>query len=502
MNEGAESARATPANAVRRMLELFDLRQIEYCHWKSNEHAVAAIMGDTDLDLLFNAGQRALVEEVLTSIGFRVLKAAEHARYPGIVDYVMLDADALRMIHVHAHYQLRLGEKFVKSYHVPWERLILTTRIREPIAGIYATRPDVEAVLLIVRFVLKLRFRDRVGAILGKWKPDSDFVRELAWLLRRSSPEEISAVARELIGEATSALILSFLSTGSLDGGSVWRLRKAVKRDLALHRTLNSFQAGCVAARREILLYWLAFRRRILGQTVPMRRTNPRGGLIVVLLGTDGSGKSTAVRELTRILARKIDVMNVYFGTGEGAGLLLRAINAIRGGSAKRSNAGMKGTRTGRRGIASQIALAAWSVLAARAKRRALRKAVRAKASGQIVLCDRYPQRQFPRIGDGPVLGDIGASSPFLLRWASRFEKKVYDQIAAVPPDIVFKLKVSAATAYARKPGQPSIAVLEQKLEIVDALNFPRAVSVQIDAEQPLNRVLSSISAPLWSRYP
>ena len=59
--------------SIKQMLDAFEDKNIKYCHWKSNEHLESALMGDTDLDMLFFSEQRSKLDEVLNAcdlIGF------------------------------------------------------------------------------------------------------------------------------------------------------------------------------------------------------------------------------------------------------------------------------------------------------------------------------------------------------------------------------------------------------------------------------------------------
>ena len=49
----------------------------------------------------------------------------------------------------------------------------------------------------------------------------------------------------------------------------------------------------------------------------PWNRRPAAGGLVVALVGVDGSGKSTLLSALTHWLGAKVDVLPVYFGTGD-----------------------------------------------------------------------------------------------------------------------------------------------------------------------------------------
>lgn len=55
--------------SIKKMLNNFEKYDIQYCHWKSNEHIDEALEGDTDLDILFSSNQRILLEKVLAESG-------------------------------------------------------------------------------------------------------------------------------------------------------------------------------------------------------------------------------------------------------------------------------------------------------------------------------------------------------------------------------------------------------------------------------------------------
>jgi thymidylate kinase len=488
---------------VQRMLFLFDQRQVRYCHWKSNEHAVAAIRAETDLDLLFDENQEELVTEILQSLGFRFLKAVEFASYPGIVDFVALDCSVMRMVHVHAHFRLQLGEKFVKSYRLPWERTVLETRIRHESCEMYSAKPELEMLLLLVRGALKLRWRSRLAALVRKRRPSADFVREFEWLRQRIDLEQLRTIASTLLGASSAEAIVESVKKGP-KFEELLRLRTDLVARVKQYRTVSSTGAFLCAVRRELLLYWRLLLRRKLNYPVPVRRTNPRGGMVIAFLGVDGSGKSTIVKELTRVLSQKVDVVNVYFGTGDGASGLVKQLKKLRERRLYKSKKLSQAVAVPkRRGMFYRPLLVVWALAAAWEKRSVLKRMLKARRCGQVVVCDRYPQSQFAQIGDGPILQQEELLTSSFMRLFAGVEAAVYRSFSVYVPDLVVKLKVSATTASTRKPGQPSMEMLRRKIEIVEALHFDSRVAVvTIDTERPLDDVLRDIGNEIWARYP
>jgi len=64
-------------------------------------------------------------------LGYKRFIAQAWARYPGIEDWIGFDEETGQLAHVHLHYQLVLGRKYVKEQHLPWEELVLDTAVQD-----------------------------------------------------------------------------------------------------------------------------------------------------------------------------------------------------------------------------------------------------------------------------------------------------------------------------------------------------------------------------------
>jgi hypothetical protein len=117
----------------------FHNKGIRYCHWKSNEHLEAALLGDTDLDILFDGDQRQEIVSILNNSGFKLFKAASQREYSGIEDYIALDYVSGKVFHLHSHFRLSIGENYLKSYQLNFESLVLESRLFDENAGVFVT---------------------------------------------------------------------------------------------------------------------------------------------------------------------------------------------------------------------------------------------------------------------------------------------------------------------------------------------------------------------------
>jgi hypothetical protein len=230
---------------------------------------------------------------------------------------------------------------------------------------------------------------------------------------------------------------------------------------------------------------------------VPRRRVRHDHGVIVALLGIDGSGKTTLTRRILADWESKIDIELVYFGTGDGPRSLLFWLASIPGRLGGRKHRGpdlrsVIDTRPGWRGVSR-------AVLAARQKRQYMRWARSLRGRGVIVLCDRLPQNQTAGFNDGPLLAEYVGSGPLLKTQAARYEARIFDELVRPGPDAAIRLKPSIDVALARKPGDAPREVLERKLEGLLALEFPAATTAPIvDADGEVPALLLEVKRQVW----
>jgi len=488
--------------------------QVRYCHWKSVWGIERSLAGDTDLDLLIDRRQCRYAQEVFARCGFKRFMATEATGYAAVEDYVGLDAGAGRLVHCHVHYRLILGEPNLKSYRLPWEKLLLDTRRLDAATNVYVAEPNLEMVLLFVRFSAKLRWRDIVAHLFGHNWVDV-VMPEYLWIRDRIDVENCVALCRDLLGEP-AAIALRELLDGPITLDRILRFKSRAARRLQLFRRYNAVTRVLLRWRRELASVRGAIGQRLLSARGPQRRSVPTGGLLITFLGSDGSGKSTLAHDVATLFAGKLDVLLLYFGSGSGPSSWLRSpLNALRAIAAylrllptgqglpaelngNGHGNGKTGTHSQRRGVVFTLALIVWALVLAREKRRKLLDAWKARDSGVIVLADRYPQSQIAGFNDGPLLSHFLRHRNWLLRWIARHEARPYRWAEEFPPDVVIKLNVSPETALERKPDM-KLRQIVRRIKAVRDLSYPFPVSVaEIDANRPLATVRADVCRVVW----
>ena len=215
---------------------------------------------------------------------------------------------------------------------------------------------------------------------------------------------------------------------------------------------------------------------RIFGIFWPKKRINPREGLVVVVTGSDGSGKSSTIKVIDEIFSRKLDVEVIYLGLPKSEksrnSIFVKAIYFIK---LKRC----------------------WNLLV---KWIRIRKVFKMKQYGMMVLCDRFPQAQYPGFMDGPLAANWLSSKNPLKKWFSQVESKIFQTSQSMKIDLVIKLDIDPQTSHTR--GLLPLETATKKTQIVKDLKFPGAGEIQtIDTvKNSLNEVVNMMINNIWEK--
>ncbi|MCP4247047.1 MAG: hypothetical protein GY778_08350, partial [bacterium] len=220
---------------------------------------------------------------------------------------------------------------------------------------------------------------------------------------------------------------------------------------------------------------------------------------VIAVVGTQGAGKSTITTALTEWLAPKTDVLPIYFGSGDGPSSVIRWPMTVakrlylarrRGGSGPTTERISRRPGGGVRGL--------WSLTLAVEKRSKLRRMVKGRSRGLIVICDRYPQAHQPGLNDGPLLSAWAQSGSRLLRRLADWELSIYEEAGRLGPDVVVRLLLATDVALEGRPGHDP-AELEYRNEIVKrSYAAARRMVIDVDAGQDLETLVRDLKHRLW----
>ena len=491
-----------PLEIAYKLFEVFEQAGIKHCHWKSNQHLDDALAGRTDLDLLVARSHAVLCEEVLGSLGYKRLVSQPWARYPGIEDWIGFDERTGKLAHVHLHYQLLSGRRFVKEQHLPWEDLILETAVKDPRFRVFMADPSLEVVLLMIRIALKTRTLDLMAAILGRRFLPKNIKDEFIYLQERIDEETVQRYAIDLLGDEQGEKVSTAVSQGLVERpDAMLHVKSAINQAIGKYRRQSRVETAVLYRLRLWRLLFAKVRRR-LGLFTQTGKCLHTGGAVVAVIGSDGTGKSTLSEELRRWLSWKVDAHRLYLGSGDGSvgwttrGLKHLASMLVGKKRAKRVTYAAVSKNSPPKPLYKELGAGLLALSVANGRYEKLLRAKRVQANGGISICDRYPQDQFMGIYDGPRL-QSGKYRSRIGKYFAQREATKYELMAQMSPDIVIRLHVPTEVALDRKPDH-KVENIREKGEITHKLDFARSKVVDIDASRPIEEVIRSVKRAVW----
>jgi thymidylate kinase len=456
------------------------------------------LCGEADLDLLIARNDQHCAQAILLEQGLKLFRDVANRDHPAVSSYLGYDEPSRRIVHLHLHFRLVVGEKLLKNYRLPWETAILDRAVLHPTLPIRVLDPVSEALLLVARAALELRWTDPVA--LRHW---AETKRKFELDRERLSARLDRMTLRNRAGEAFVDDLADMVSDAVFCGRPFerqGRLRRRIRGELAAHRAYNAGEARLRSWTRAVLWAAGAFNKRVLHAPRPWSRRAPGGGCIAAVIGVDGSGKTTVVAAIRAWLGSEVDVVPVYFGTGAGRpSPLLMPFKIMVPVITRFLRTKPRGASHGRisdrdPGPLYSLLMMVWAAAVAMEKRIKLWAAHRGASRGLVVVTDRYPQNEDVGYSDGPLLPRV-TRAPL---WLRRFEARAYTLARRLPPDLVLKLEVTPETAARREPDMDPAAI-RQRIEAARRLAFPGARVVRIDAERPLEEVIRSVKREIWS---
>lgn len=484
----------TPSGALDLVIRLADgLRDagVDYCHWKSNESIARSLTGENDLDLLIARRDASRFVSVLSGLGFKLAHPPLERQLPGILDYYGLDETSARIVHVHAHFQLVLGDDMTKNFRLPIEDAYLESCTRKGPLPLPAA--EFEYLVFIPRMVVKHCPWDALLARKGRLTPSER--RELEDLERRLDPSRLALLRREHLPFIDDRLWTMCREAIAAESGP-WVRAVAGRR---LTRALQG-HARATAATDLRLKMW----RRLLSRVrtalpgPPPRKRPASGGLVIAVVGGDGSGKSSTVEMLVDFLARDFTTRRFHLGKPTPS-LTTRAIK--RPLQKLRNRGAFTATRlppwadfeqTGYPGFTFVL----WHVLTARDRYLEYRRLRRATGRGAVAVCDRFPLPDLALM-DAPRTTRLpGLDKRPLARRLVALEAAYYQRL--LPPDLLVILRVDPEAAVARRHDEEVDFVRRRAREVWEH-DWTSREAVIVDASQPLSDVLAEVRAVVWT---
>ncbi len=133
------------------LLEALFKAQVRFAHWKGNNHLPQSLEGQTDIELLIDPDYREKFEEVMKSLHFKKAISPKWDRYPKVEDWLGFDPETGKILHLHTHYALVTGIKYVKHLYLPWLSEFFNQLRIDKRSGWPIPKAEMEIIILLIR---------------------------------------------------------------------------------------------------------------------------------------------------------------------------------------------------------------------------------------------------------------------------------------------------------------------------------------------------------------
>lgn len=453
---------------------------VQYCHWKSNINLDKSLSGKTDLDILVARSSQQEFNNAIHLFGIKKILSPPSKQFPDLEDYIGFDCDTGALIHLHVHYALVLGEKFIKNHRLPLESLFFQNLIKSS-QGLWIPCPELELIILVLRAHMKTDLvslvKHQIKDLLGQnYIPFPDNIKdEFEELINNSDLDKARSIFLQSGLPLSEDVIFGFiheLSKGDLSALSV------VRRKVQILRLLRGYQRHCSLVAYVKYFVQFVLRLPLVSRFISQKKkTILGGGKVFAVVGADGAGKSTLVQDLDAWLSWKIYVKRIYHGIPKSP--LIHSLFWI----------AQKLERLSLRTLAKQLNALLWVYIARKRFENSV-KAHQLAADGIVVLSDRFPLKEFHEMQnpmDGPRL--MGSASHFSLKESMWYQRIEY-------PHCVFVLKVAFDELRKRKSDLP-LKTHMLKAQAVNNISEREGI-VLIDANRSYEEVLLHLKRLIW----
>ena len=459
---------------------------VRYCHWKSNVRLAKSLAAETDLDLLVTAPDMSAFLRVVEAAGCREVRNPGADTFPHIRDYFLADGAGQRMFHLHVHERVIFGHKHLKEYEVPLEDECM--RVRNHKTGVRVPPAECELLIHILRLAVKSFTPMQLTLPLRRVtnaRPSVADMEELETLRAGTDRQAFSSLVARVPFKLDKEAVMR-LAEGMADPIEqiLWRIARSLGRYRRMFLLRMLWRLGmqrlrAIPARLNSVAAAEGLRKRLAV------------GFLATVVGSDGSGKTTVLGHVERLLGRYIAVSRFYLGSNRPgpASRIFRVLTL----PAKALSLRLAKLWKAAEKMADVIVLVQeWFYLRERLHR--LHEAQAQARMGELVLLERFP---VPGVQDAGYNLTGRTYSGRLERLRQNILAE-YDRFPG--PGVAVYLAVDPAVAAQRKPDHDRAEIV-RKAEAMDTrwAEIPAKRRVRVDAGQPLESVVAETVNAIWN---
>ena len=463
-------------------------RDVEYCHFKSNNNLIPAVNGVDDLDLLLGPASLDKFSEVVSRFGMRMAHDRGKEATPYVYHYFGSDPETGLLVHLHVYFKIVTGGSIFKNHWIRTEKMLLNQRVLDKETNVFIPCAEADCILFVIRKMIEqpspvenfLFYRDIIN-----------INKELSWLLSYADEERMLQMVAEWLPELNPRLFKVCLDTLAGPSPIMTRVKLGLKMRAVFDNKVRGALSAEISRSTEFVYAYVRGKLKIKRKN---RYVFP-GGLLVAFVGSEASGKSTLSKDAAAWYGERFDVSHVHMGKPPRNWRTILFWNMISFYSfTKRSFKGRKPqvvSQEPAEALNLPHPLVSW--VDSIDRREHLKSCFAKLMQGCTVITDRYPSEHM----DGPRIKGQSGVTNLLARW----EKSNYEGMP--PPDLVIKavapLELTLSRNKLRVSPEPEPFV-RARYELAQKINFIFAEMITIDTSADYSDSIGEVRRAIWNR--
>jgi len=466
---------------ISRLVTLSEKSNLSLCHWKSNMRLKLSMLGISDFDFSIPISQKKKFISILKKLNFIEFYEPSYSSYHGVSNWLGIDFKNGIIYHIHLHTRLLTGSKFIKEQDLPWLMIMNKNLIKDKKTKILIPTPNLEYLLLLIRESVKFYSTKEFVLRLTCKKNfiNAETIKELEWLWNRTKKNKLNYFGHKFFGSENWNKISQKISFNIIKNNQksfkllAKEIYKSIKNFRSNYMIYNNIKYIFIYFWFKIVNIYEYFWRK----TSIKKRTKKNNAIFVVIIGADGTGKTTLLNELHDFFIKKIDIQKIYLGS------FINRKQKIYLGSfinrKKKKNLHKLISQTLKSLVKTKFMKYFIAIINAYARLYYITKTKKYINKGIIVISDRFPQTEFTNFYDSPLLkrGNNFVNNFFYLH-----EKYIYNKFKNYHPDLVIKLTSNLKTLKRRRSDY-DINLLEKKQKLVNSLKFKNSKIIKINTQ-------------------
>jgi thymidylate kinase len=435
----------------------------------------------------------------LGQLCYRPALTTDGEAFPSVEHYYALDEESGELVHVHAYYRVVTGESLAKNYRLPIEEMLLQNT--RQVSSVPLPLKSAELVVFTLRMMLKHTSPMELVLLRRYWK---QVQKEIDWLLEDGTVDETLGFVKCWLPSIDPALFAECVTALQEPAA----LQRRIMLGFQLRAQLSPYARHSMlrASFSELQKFTIMSFRRLLHLKRGM--VPQSGGAVIAFVGSEATGKSSLIAEMSRWLGEHFAVEEIHAGKPKATLLTFipnALVPALRARFPKYRSTYIEGLnakkeRTEESHQRYPLISAVRATLLAHDRRALLTQAYSQAANGTIVLCDRYPSLQEGAPDSPQLAGVVGATDqPLLQRQLAAMESQLYRSIP--PPDLVVYLSapldVTINRNATRGKKEPEEYVRWRHARS-SQLEFGKAPVCRVNTDQPLDQTVLEVKKAIW----